>query len=154
LSKRYYSAQSQALNAAFDVGLDIVNVVARVRGLLRLRTSTDRDDLDGFVRWLTARMSSVCCRAYICAADGTQLSYNYARTDSGMWEVSKYRKGCNWAWRPYFLESIAAMNRSQQGILSKLYRDIDSLKAIRTFSCPLHDDHYLFVDLDVDQLAR
>jgi hypothetical protein len=60
----------------------------------------------------------------------------------------------NWSWRPYFLENIFKMRSDKKGILSDLYRDIETGETIRTFSYPLNTGDYLFIDLSYEFLFQ
>ena len=60
----------------------------------------------------------------------------------------------NWSWRPYFLENIFKMRSDKKGILSDLYRDIETGETIRTFSYPLNSEEYLFIDLSYEFLFQ
>lgn len=57
------------------------------------------------------------------------------------------KRGSNWAFRPYFLENVMKMKESHAGLLSDLYSDIETKEMVRTFSFPLTEQHFLFIDL-------
>ncbi|QOR68372.1 EAL domain-containing protein [Cytobacillus suaedae] len=90
-------------------------------------------------------------RMYICDEDGFQQSANLLKKDNN-WLVQEHYYMKNWSWRPYFLETIFRMRTKRIGILSDLYSDIETGETIRTFSYPLDDQLYLFIDVPYDYL--
>jgi EAL domain-containing protein (putative c-di-GMP-specific phosphodiesterase class I) len=86
-------------------------------------------------------------RAYLCREDGIQVSSNYERDAAGVWRKNKAFRGSNWLWRPYFIPSIVHMQKQRSGLLSQAYTDLDSTEPIQTYSCPIGEDRYLFLDL-------
>jgi EAL-domain associated signalling protein domain len=68
------------------------------------------------------------------------------------WELQPQYYMKNWSWRPYFLENIIRMRSRKRGILSDLYADIETGETIRTYSYPIDDQHYLFIDLSYSYL--
>lgn len=100
---------------------------------------------DHFLQELAAHLDDCCFRIYICDGDGVQLSANVFKKEE--WELQREYYLRNWSWRPYFLENIMKMRLNKKGFLSDLYSDIETGEMIRTFSYPLHDGHYLFLDL-------
>ncbi|TLS35747.1 EAL domain-containing protein [Pseudalkalibacillus caeni] len=105
------------------------------------------NDNDAILRETVHVMSDVCFRAYICDAYGVQHSANALKNENGEWILQKEYKGNNWSWRPYFLENIVRMSHEQKGILSDLYSDIEINELIRTYSYPINQDYYLFIDI-------
>ena len=85
-------------------------------------------------------------RVYVCDEDGYQLSSNLLRQEE-QWIHQKEYLQKNWSWRPYFLENVFKMSRSKQGLLSDLYSDIETGEWIRTFSIPITNRFFLFIDL-------
>ena len=92
-------------------------------------------------------LGDACFRGYICDEDGHQVSANYYRNGEKGWEFQPEYEGDNWSWRPYFLENIVRMRHEQVGILSDLYSDIETNEMIRTYSYPINETHYLFLDI-------
>ncbi|WP_263492089.1 EAL-associated domain-containing protein [Bacillus sp. RAR_GA_16] len=92
-------------------------------------------------------LGNACFRGYICDEDGHQVSANYYRNGDGDWEFQPEYEGDNWSWRPYFLENIVRMKHDQVGILSDLYSDIETNELIRTYSYPINESYYLFLDI-------
>ncbi|HLU21123.1 MAG TPA: EAL-associated domain-containing protein [Bacillaceae bacterium] len=95
---------------------------------------------------LAEKMETMCFRLYICNEDGFQLSPNLMKVE-GNWTNQEEYIGRNWSWRPYFLANIVQMKKDQKGMLSGIYSDIETGESIRTFSFPLMDGNYLFIDL-------
>jgi EAL domain-containing protein (putative c-di-GMP-specific phosphodiesterase class I) len=104
-------------------------------------------DADAAVERLLGRLAPSTRRVYLCREDGSQVSSNFSRKAGGSWDKEERFRGSNWSWRPYFMPNIVMMKRQRQGILSQVYRDLDTSLPIRTFSCPFGDGHYLFVDI-------
>ncbi|WP_174733746.1 EAL domain-containing protein [Mesobacillus harenae] len=98
------------------------------------------------LRSLSGGLEGIAFRMYICDEDGFQLSPNLFR-NIREWELQSAYIEKNWSWRPYFLENIIRMRYGKKGILSDRYSDIETGEIIRTFSCPLADKDFLFVDL-------
>ena len=92
-------------------------------------------------------LGNACFRGYVCDEDGHQVSANYYRNGDGNWEFQPEYEGDNWSWRPYFLENIVRMKHDQVGILSDLYSDIETNELIRTYSYPINESYYLFLDI-------
>ncbi|PLT28012.1 EAL domain-containing protein [Peribacillus deserti] len=95
---------------------------------------------------LGKELERICFRLYICDEDGFQKSPNLLK-DNGAWRVQEEYRDKNWSWRPYFLENIIKMRNEKRGFLSDIYSDIETGETIRTFSYPLHDHKYIFLDL-------
>ncbi|MGG5253124.1 EAL-associated domain-containing protein [Neobacillus sp. SM06] len=100
---------------------------------------------------LIKEMNQIAFRMYICDEDGFQNSPNIFKTQHG-WVTQNEYIGKNWSWRPYFLENIIRMRNERKGILSDLYCDIETGETIRTFSFPLTESGYLFIDISYHYL--
>ncbi|PWU67560.1 diguanylate phosphodiesterase [Gracilibacillus dipsosauri] len=85
-------------------------------------------------------------RIYVTDADGFQKTANYIYTKDA-WRQDLTVKGKNWSWRPYFIENVIRMNHDQTGILSDIYNDIETGERIRTFSYPIDENLYVFMDI-------
>ncbi|MBM7586638.1 EAL domain-containing protein (putative c-di-GMP-specific phosphodiesterase class I) [Bacillus pakistanensis] len=109
------------------------------------------EDLNAFLRQLGNRLSYMCFRLYICDENGFQKSHNLFKQNGEWIDQPKYL-GKNWSWRSYFLENIIEMQNEQRGILSDSYSDIETGGTIRTFSFPLGNQDYLFIDISHDYL--
>ncbi|TDQ42239.1 EAL domain-containing protein [Aureibacillus halotolerans] len=92
-------------------------------------------------------------RIYLCDGDGFQKSANMVWRDSE-WAFQQEYMGKNWSWRPYFLENIVRMESGGKGILSDLYSDIETKQNIRTFSFPVQEHLYVFIDLSYEFLFK
>ncbi|MGJ9457276.1 EAL-associated domain-containing protein [Oceanobacillus sp. CF4.6] len=86
-------------------------------------------------------------RVYICNEEGIQLSSNAEKNTDGEWELLQEGRNKNWSWRPYFFENIMRMNVEKRGLLSDLYTDIEKDELIRTYSYPITDELYVFLDV-------
>ncbi|MCJ1909988.1 EAL domain-containing protein [Planococcus ruber] len=103
-------------------------------------------DADFFLENIKAPFNEESFRMYICDGEGQQVSSNFRKRD-GHWEIETEQKGSHWAFRPYFLENTMRMRTLHHGILSDTYSDIETGEMIRTFSYPLPDQYFLFVDI-------
>ena len=102
---------------------------------------------------LARRLDYCTFRIYICDEEGFQTSPNIMRVN-GEWNVQTEAVNKNWSWRPYFLKNIIKMKNDQKGIFSDVYSDIDTGEMTRTFSIPLEDNEYLFIDITYDYLFK
>jgi EAL domain-containing protein (putative c-di-GMP-specific phosphodiesterase class I) len=102
---------------------------------------------DDELAFLVAKtLNDISFRVYICDENGLQTSANMVKV-ANEWKKQLEYKGKNWSWRPYFLENIIRMDYVKKGILSDLYSDIETGEMIRTFSFPIREQYYLFIDL-------
>ena len=102
---------------------------------------------------LAEELEECSFRIYICDEDGFQLSPNIMRVDK-KWDVQEDAVNKNWSWRPYFLKTIIKMRNDQSGEFSDMYSDIVTGETMRTFSIPLNDSEYLFIDISYEYLFR
>ncbi|WP_050614614.1 EAL domain-containing protein [Bacillus testis] len=100
---------------------------------------------------LAKMLESYAFRLYVCDEDGFQKSPNFLKTNQG-WSIQEHYIDKNWSWRPYFLKTIIKMRNDQEGFLSDSYSDIETAQTIRTFSLPLRDNEYLFIDISYEYL--
>lgn len=107
--------------------------------------------LDSLLLSIAKNVEDKFFRLYICDENGFQLTDNLVRNKK-KWETLPEFKGKNWSWRPYFLENIMRMQNRNSGLLSDSYSDIETGETIRTFSYPIGEDQYLFMDLSYDFL--
>jgi EAL domain-containing protein (putative c-di-GMP-specific phosphodiesterase class I) len=110
-------------------------------------------DYEELLKVLVKDLDQIALRIYICDEDGFQKSPNMFNKNNH-WVVQSEYLQKNWSWRPYFLENIIKMRNDKKGILSDLYRDIETGETIRTFSYPLNTRDYLFIDLTYDFLYQ
>ncbi|MBP2239946.1 EAL domain-containing protein (putative c-di-GMP-specific phosphodiesterase class I) [Cytobacillus eiseniae] len=108
-------------------------------------------EYEELIKLLSQFLDQVAFRLYICDENGFQKSANIFKNNQS-WMIQKQYLDKNWSWRPYFLENIMKMRVDKRGILSDLYSDIETGETIRTFSYPLNDSDYLFVDLSYEYL--
>lgn len=116
----------------------------RVRGLLS-QWEGERN-ADGFIKAVTGQFNTESFRMYVCDSDGRQVSANF-RKRGEKWEVEPEKIHSNWAFRPYFLENMVRMRTWNRGILSEIYSDIETREMIRTFSFPITNEYFLFIDI-------
>ncbi|TYR79866.1 EAL domain-containing protein [Priestia megaterium] len=101
---------------------------------------------DEMLNIMAEELSQACFRLYICDENGFQKSSNWLKQGNS-WVAEPQYVNKNWSWRPYFLENIIRMSYEQKGILSDLYNDIETGENIRTFSYPIDQTHYVFIDI-------
>ncbi|UOQ92177.1 EAL domain-containing protein [Halobacillus shinanisalinarum] len=116
----------------------------KVKGLLPKWEGARK--VDSFVEFVTDQFDEESFRMFVCNSDGQQVSSNFRKREQ-IWELEQDKKGSNWAFRPYFLENVMQMKTWRKGILSDIYSDIETKDMIRTFSFPLNDEHFLFIDI-------
>lgn len=104
------------------------------------------EQADSFIETLTESFKKESFRIYICQEDGEQVSSNF-REHGGQWLIEPLVKGANWSFRPYFLENVMHMKTWHRGMLSDTYSDIETGETVRTFSYPLPEDHFLYIDI-------
>ena len=102
---------------------------------------------------LANNFDGIAFRMYVCDEDGFQKTANMFKKEN-KWVLEPEYIQKNWSWRPYFLENIFIMRNDKKGILSDLYRDIETGETVRTFSYPLNSGDYLFIDLSYDFLYQ
>ncbi|WP_456275681.1 EAL-associated domain-containing protein [Bacillus sp. AK128] len=118
------------------------------QALVKDKKETKGDEL---IKLISNELSDYSFRIYICDEDGFQQSANHIKTRNG-WELLPSYYDKNWSWRPYFLENIMKMKLEGRGILSDLYSDIETGDMIRTFSYPIDQSQFLFIDLTYEYL--
>lgn len=106
-----------------------------------------KDSLDEIILKIGNECTEYAFRVYITNDEGIQQSSNAEKIEDGNWVLRPEGKQKNWSWRPYFFEGIIRMNVEKKGILSDLYTDIDRNEPIRTYSIPLQNNLYLFIDI-------
>ncbi|MCT1575505.1 EAL domain-containing protein [Oceanobacillus kimchii] len=112
-----------------------------------LTQSTLTDNYDEFILNVGKACKEFAFRVYICNEEGIQLSSNAEKDQEDTWKLVKEGLNKNWSWRPYFFENVMRMNLEKKGLLSDLYTDIDKSELIRTYSYPLTDGRYIFLDI-------
>ncbi|MGD6817588.1 EAL-associated domain-containing protein [Metabacillus sp. 84] len=106
---------------------------------------------DQLITLLSKELSDCSFRIYICDGDGFQTTGNIFKSGNE-WMFQEQYRNKNWSWRPYFLENLMKMRMGRRGFFSDLYSDIETGETIRTYSYPLEDEAYLFIDLPYQYL--
>lgn len=134
-------SEKKILHSLFDLRMELN---AQLIDLLsRHKKLTAKNEL---LLALAKSLDEVAFRMYICDEDGFQKSPNVFKKNE-LWTIQPEYEGKNWSWRPYFLENIIRMRTGKRGILSDRYSDIETGELIRTFSLPLSESEFLFIDL-------
>lgn len=134
--------EKKKLEALYSYSEQFHNAISQLIGKYK-KPISHYDDL---IIYLADQLGEMSFRIYVCDENGFQKSGNIFRMeDRWIFQKEYYMK--NWSWRPYFLENIMRLRVSKKGFLSDLYSDIETGETIRTFSYPLNDGHYLFVDI-------
>ncbi len=102
---------------------------------------------------LAEELGEYSFRLYICDEEGFQTSPNIVRIDS-KWRIQEEAINKNWSWRPYFLKTIIKMRNDQSGVFSDVYSDIETGEMTRTFSVPINNSEYIFIDISYDYLFK
>ncbi|KGR76864.1 EAL domain-containing protein [Ureibacillus manganicus] len=100
---------------------------------------------------LSKRLEAYAFRFYICNEEGFQTSPNIFFKD-GAWNVQNNAIGKNWSWRPYFLFNIIKMRNDEKGQFSSVYSDIETGELTRTYSMPVNNKEFVFIDIMYDYL--
>lgn len=111
------------------------------------------ESLDAFIQAITSSFNELSFRMYICNSDGEQVSSNFRKLEED-WKVDHKALGSHWAFRPYFLENMMQMKTWNKGRLSETYSDIETGEMIRTFSYPLSEQHFLFIDISYNFISE
>ncbi|MBU45143.1 MAG: hypothetical protein CMN76_18170 [Spirochaetaceae bacterium] len=112
------------------------------------------DLADDVLREVLDGLPPKCYRIYACDDKGDQLSSNFERDPTGQFILrSEFRK-MNWSWRPYFLHNLVRMKQYGRGIISTPYRDTETKKETLTFSCPVKENVYLFMDFELPEIPE
>ncbi|WP_051620911.1 EAL domain-containing protein [Paenibacillus sp. UNC451MF] len=141
---RLYTEQEMArYRALFSVQDSLSELIASD---IHIGSVTDADKM---IQSLLMSVGLNVVRIYICREDGCQVSSNYTRDIEGEWKKDAQYQGSNWIWRPYFIPNMMRLNNQRQGMLSSEYTDLDTSRLMQTYSCPVGDTHYLFLDVQV-----
>ncbi|MFS0654317.1 EAL-associated domain-containing protein [Bacillus sp. 179-C3.3 HS] len=101
---------------------------------------------DELIQKLAVELTDCSFRIYMCNDEGFQMTGNVFKKDNEWLFQPEYVEK-NWSWRPYYLANILQMRMSGKGFFSDVYSDLETGERIRTFSYPLEEDMYLFIDL-------
>ena len=93
---------------------------------------------------------SAILRCFICNRQGHQMSPNFSFQE-GRWQADNHVLGCNWSWRPWFYQLVAADDYARRILCSPPYMDINGNQRCFTLTLALDEQRVLVVDV-VDQL--
>ena len=145
--QKFVEYKRKKIQAQSDVALQIN------QQLKTILAKIDRQDhYDEIIQEVAKACDDFTFRIYITDHTGLQLSSNIEKNKDGKWELHPESRHKNWSWRPYFFENVAKMTVEKRGILSDLYTDIDRNEQIRTFSYPLTDQLFIFLDIPYSYL--
>ncbi|MFC4386953.1 EAL-associated domain-containing protein [Gracilibacillus marinus] len=102
--------------------------------------------LDDKIEALANELQDISFRLYVTDGEGFQRTANIELSEGSL-RIDEEARGKNWSWRPYFIENVIQMNEAKKGILSDVYSDIETGEIIRTFSYPMEDNLFLFMDI-------
>ncbi len=142
-SSLYESTQRRT--AILETELELNLFIRRLTDTRNFQTVSHPDDS---LKFLQRYLPDRCIRAFICDSEGTQVSSNLRTDDNKQFRYESEYIGKNWAWRPYFAMNVAKMKFTKQGSMSVLYVDNETRREVRTFSFPLNNGQYLFLDLE------
>ncbi|MFB4164192.1 EAL-associated domain-containing protein [Alteribacillus sp. JSM 102045] len=134
-----------------EAQLDLVNTLSQ-RLQEQLKQNKALNDIDKLTQNIASALEDITFRVYICNHEGFQKSGNAVKDEEGNWQYRAEERNRNWSWRPYFLENIIRMNYEKKGILSDLYTDIHREERIRTYSYPVNEELYVFLDIPYSYL--
>ncbi|MFD1735616.1 EAL-associated domain-containing protein [Bacillus salitolerans] len=144
--KQFIEFEKKKIQSVYHISVKIQQEIQKVLG--KNKKSLEGNEL---LYEISKQLSYCSFRMYICDEDGFQQSSNYVKTEIGWTQQPSYLHK-NWSWRPYFLENIMRMKLEKQGILSDSYSDIETGETIRTFSYPVNQHQFLFIDLTYEFL--
>ncbi|WP_019152992.1 EAL domain-containing protein [Robertmurraya massiliosenegalensis] len=142
--QQFIDSEKKKLEALFEQTQGFQTIVSEL--LQKYRKIENYEEL---LKAIGKEMENVAFRLYICDENGFQLSPNLFKSHSE-WLVQQEYLHKNWSWRPYFLENILKMTKEKKGILSDLYSDIETGESVRTYSYPLKDKQFLFIDISYE----
>ncbi|OAH53624.1 MULTISPECIES: EAL-associated domain-containing protein [Bacillaceae] len=142
---QFISYEKQALNSVYTLA---DKIEMELDTILSKSKSASKEKL---LEEIGQHFDGMCFRLYICDENGFELTPNYFKKE-GDWVFQPEYFDKNWSWRPYFLENILRMRKNGGGLISDLYSDIETGETIRTFSCPIRDNEYLFFDIPYEFL--
>ena len=135
-------------NARESVSLErYMNATIRKFVIEQSADGVDPMKSDGFLQSLSEVVPANCFRMYICDDRGIQMSANFDRErPEDPFRPDHHSAGCNWSWRPYFVEGLVRMQENRVGVMSDRYIDVDTKQFTTTFSYPLSEKLFLFLD--------
>lgn len=145
--EHFINFEKKKINAVYELTNKMEQRLKKV-----LKNKRAANDFDNFALKVAKMMDEFAFRIYICDHNGYQLSANVQKSGDGQWNIQEEGRHKNWSWRPYFIENIVRMNFEQRGILSDLYTDIEKNELIRTYSYPIDEATYIFIDIPYQYL--
>ncbi|WP_458414062.1 EAL-associated domain-containing protein [Schinkia sp. CFF1] len=142
----FISHEKRKLSAQYEICNEFTNRMNQSNQKFKTK------DFNQILQHVSQEFSKESFRIYICDGEGFQQSANLFKTSDDEWIIQAEYKNKNWSWRPYFLENIVRMNYDKRGILSDLYSDIETGEITRTFSFPISEQLYIFIDLSYEFL--
>jgi EAL domain-containing protein (putative c-di-GMP-specific phosphodiesterase class I) len=85
---------------------------------------------------------------YICDKQGNQITPNFNFLNN-TWVTDTRQMGFNWAWRPYFYETLSFQTNNRV-VASERYRDFSTDMLCKTFVLRLDENRILLVDVVAD----
>lgn len=110
----------------------------------------ERSNLDDALSRISGFLPPQCFRAFICDSIGVQRSSNFTRSAGERFRFYPEYRGKNWAWRPYFFPNLVRMRATGRGVISHRYVDFETRRHTLTFSYPLGNELYIFLDFDAE----
>ncbi|WP_102348159.1 EAL domain-containing protein [Bacillus sp. Marseille-P3661] len=148
--KKLLSFIEEQKQALFDQHYLSVTLNNRVKTLIE--STANNSDFNHRLLEIANELTDLSMRLYICDSSGYQKTANIVKSSTNSWTLDPDYKNKNWSWRPYFLEGITRMTIEQKGILSDVYNDVETNQPMRTFSYPLEESYYLFIDIPLSFL--
>jgi EAL domain-containing protein (putative c-di-GMP-specific phosphodiesterase class I) len=92
---------------------------------------------------------------YLCDSHGNQLTPNIASSKKVYPKKLTFRKteqelyeNKNWIWRGYFQDALKSAASGQKSNISSIYHDFLTKDRVCTYSYPISNDIFLFVDIE------
>ena len=126
--------------------MEIEKRMNRLLDELLAEKQPDDCELEECVVQLLPGLPARCRKAYLCDENGTQLTPNFMRADNQDFERDEDYVGRNWGWRPYFIDNLIRMQHLNRGVVSTKYVDVITKQEIITFSYPLFENRFIFLD--------
>lgn len=149
--------RNELLDRVINEQRDFVNLESKMNRSIfsffrkeKIMPGSDLLDLYGewerFIELVCKEFPSWFYKAYVCDREGNQLSSNVLCEADGSFSYEERFRGMNWSWRPFFISNIVKMEQMEKGVISKTYVDMESRKETATFSFPIGENVFLFLD--------
>lgn len=109
-----------------------------------------RANLDDALSRILDFLPPQCIRVFICDGYGVQRSSNFTKNAQGKFQIFPEHRGKNWGWRPYFFHNVVRMQEFNRGVISHRYVDVETRQHTHTFSYPLGQDLFIFIDFSAE----